>query len=79
MKVTRNPSDHSVWVFMTNEPPQSVANQLKIFAPVGIATSMVVIMKAARQKGSIPEVSMWWPHTMKPTIPIPAMANTIDL
>ena len=75
----RNPSAHSVWVFMTNEPPQSVINQLKIFAPVGIATAMVVIMNAARQNGSIPEVSMWCPQTMKPTIPIPAIAKTIDL
>ncbi len=64
---------------MTSEPPQRVANQLKIFAPVGMATSMVMIMNRARQNGSIPEVSMWWPQTMKPTIPIPAMANTMDL
>ncbi len=64
---------------MTREPPQSVASQLKILAPVGMATNMVMIMNSARQKGSIPEVSMWWPHTMKPTMPIPAMANTIDL
>jgi len=75
----RKPRDHSVWVFMTNEPPQSVINQLKIFAPVGIATAMVVIMNAARQKGSIPDVSMWCPQTTNPTTPIPAMANTIDL
>ena len=79
VNVTRKPSDQRVWVFMTKEPPHSVASQLKIFAPVGMATSMVVIMNAARQKGSIPEVSMWCPQTMKPTMPMPAMANTIDL
>ena len=47
--------------------------------PVGIATAIVVIMKAARQNASIPDVSMWWPHTMNPTTPIPAIANTMDL
>ena len=40
---------------------------------------MVMIMNSARQNGSIPEVSMWWPQTMKPTMPMPAMAKTIDL
>ena len=64
---------------MTRLPPHIVANQLNIFAPVGIATAIVVIMNAARQNASIPEVSMWCPHTMKPTTPIPAIAKTIDL
>ena len=64
---------------MTRLPPHKVASQLNIFAPVGIATAIVVIINAALQNGSIPEVNMWWPHTMNPTTPIPAIAMTIDL
>ena len=79
VKVTKNPSDQRVCVFITRLPPHRVASQLNILAPVGIATAMVVTMKAARQKASIPEVSMWCPQTINPTTPIPAIAKTIDL
>ena len=36
-------------------------------------------MNAARQAGLIPLVSMWCPHTINPTTPIPTIAYTIDL
>ena len=58
VKVTKKPSDQSVCVLKTNEPPQSVANQLKIFTPVGIATNIVVNIITSLKVGSIPLVSM---------------------
>ena len=39
-------------------PPQSVASQLKIFTPVGIAMSMVAIEKAASATGPMPAANM---------------------
>ena len=58
VKVIMKPSAHSVCVLNTKLPPQSVANQLKILTPVGMATAMVVSMNNARQNGSIPLVIM---------------------
>ena len=40
------------------EPPHSVASQLKIFTPVGMAISMVPIEKAASATGPIPTANM---------------------
>ena len=39
-------------------PPQSVASQLKIFTPVGIAISMVAMEKAASATGPMPVANM---------------------
>ena len=40
------------------EPPQSVASQLKIFTPVGIAMSIVAIENAESATGPIPAANM---------------------
>ncbi len=51
-------------------PPQSVAIQLKILIPVGIAISIVAIENAASATGPMPVANMWWLHTPKPKNPI---------
>ena len=51
-------------------PPQSVASQLKIFTPVGIAMSIVATENAASATGPIPAANMWWLQTPKPKKPI---------
>ena len=51
-------------------PPHSVASQLKIFTPVGMAISMVAMEKAASATGPMPAANMWWLHTPKPKKPM---------
>ena len=51
-------------------PPHSVASQLKIFTPVGIAMSIVATAKAASATGPMPAANMWWLHTPKPKKPM---------
>ena len=43
---------------MRSEPPQTVAIQLKIFTPVGIAISIEVIANAESATGPIPVANM---------------------
>jgi len=52
------------------EPPHSVASQLKIFTPVGIAMSMVEMENAASATGPMPAANMWCAHTPKPKKPM---------
>jgi len=54
--------------------PFIVANQLKIFTPVGIAIIMVADVKQARVSTSIPTVNMWWAQTINPKNPIETIA-----
>ncbi len=51
-------------------PPHSVASQLKIFTPVGMAISMVATEKAASATGPMPAANMWCAHTPKPKKPM---------
>jgi hypothetical protein len=46
-------------VLKFNQPPQIVANQLKIFIPVGTAITIVEAVKYARVSESKPTVYMW--------------------
>ncbi len=45
VKIAMNPSANSIGVSKCRLPRQVVASQLRIFTPVGIATSIVTIMK----------------------------------
>ena len=47
-----------------------VANQLRIFTPVGTAMNMVDTENAATASGPTPEVNMWWAHTPQPMKPM---------
>ena len=52
------------------EPPHSVASQLNIFTPVGMAISVVAKAKKGQQR-LMPAANMWWAHTVKPRTPMP--------
>ena len=51
--------------------------QLKIFTPVGIEISMVIMEKAEVATMPIPVVNMWWLQTVKPRKPMTAPEKTI--
>jgi len=53
-----NPRDHSMAASKEIWAPSRVANQLKIFTPVGIAMIMVAAVKYARVSTSIPTVNI---------------------
>ena len=58
-------------------PPHSVAIQLKIFTPVGIAISMVESVKNSCPASGMPTVNMWCAQTMNDRNAIDAIAYTI--
>ena len=60
-------------------PRHIVANQLKIFTPVGIAINIVEYIKNNSPESGIPTVYMWCAQTMKERKAIEAVANTIDV
>jgi hypothetical protein len=51
-----------------------VANQLKIFIPVGTAIIIVAAVKYARVSISKPTVYIWCAQTINPRIPIEIIA-----
>jgi len=60
-------------------PPHKVANQLKIFIPVGTAIIIVAAVKYALLSTSKPTVYMWWAQTKKPNTPIEIIAHIIPI
>ena len=50
---------------------------MKIFAPVGMATRLVVRVKAVLATGPNPTVNMWWAQTEKPMKAMAAPEKTI--
>ena len=54
--------------------PWRVETHLKILIPVGMAMSIVTLVKYVRVSTSIPILNMWWAHTKNPNKPILAMA-----
>jgi len=60
-------------------PPYKVANQEKIFIPVGNAITIVAAVKYARESISNPTTNLWCDHTMKPKIPILIIAYTLPM
>ena len=64
------PTAKSIAVVRRRAPPQSVASQLKILMPVGIAISIVATENAASAIGPMPAANMWWLQTPKPKKPI---------
>ena len=59
------------------DPPHSVASQLKIFTPVGMAISMVVREKKVSGIGPMPVANMWCAQTPNPRNAMNAPENTI--
>ena len=57
------PSANSIGVSKMMFPFQHVASQLRIFTPVGIATSIVAIMKKLWSCQPRPTVNMWCAQT----------------
>ena len=70
VKSPTRPRAKCIAVVVRSAPPQSVASQLKILTPVGIAMSMVPIAKAASATGPMPAANMWWLQTPKPKKPM---------
>jgi hypothetical protein len=68
------PIAHSIGTVYRILPPYIVANQLKIFIPVGTAIIIVAAVKYARVSTSIPTVYMWWAQTINPNTPIDNIA-----
>src|SRR3972149_5584822 len=75
----RKPIANSIGVLNEMLPRHIVASQLKIFTPVGTATTIVASMNGARTERESPLVNMWCAHTAKPTKPMPNMAIAIAL
>ena len=71
MNIDTNATLLSMTVLKTSRPPHIVPIQLNTFTADGRAIITVETMNVIPRAGFIPEVNMWWPHTMKPR---PAMA-----
>jgi hypothetical protein len=54
-----NPKTHKIEGDIFSEEPCKVANQLKTFTPVGIAITIVIVVKYARVSTSIPTENIW--------------------
>jgi hypothetical protein len=59
VKRKMNPKANRRGVLKSREPPQRVANQLKILIPVGTAIIIVAAVKYARVSTSKPTTYMW--------------------
>jgi phage FluMu protein Com len=68
------PKQNNSGVFKIKCPLYKVANQLKIFTPVGTAIIIVAAVKYARVSTSNPTVNIWWAQTINPNKPIPFIA-----
>ena len=53
------PTANSIAVVNWILPPHIVANQLRIFTPVGTAMNIVAIENAKTEIGPMPETNMW--------------------
>src|SRR5688500_19390918 len=49
-------------------PPQIVPSQLNTFTALGKAIIIVLTMNVMPRSGFMPEINMWWPHTINPKI-----------
>src|SRR5271168_3904240 len=67
VNVVRKPSANSIGVSRCRTPFHSVASQEKILMPVGTAMITVVMAIGMRIHAAMPEVNMWWAHTVKPS------------
>ncbi len=68
------PSDHTIGLLNSIDPPHIVAIQLKILTPVGTAMTIVAAVKYILVFTSRPTVYMWCAQTTKPTTPIATIA-----
>ena len=71
MNMETNPMLNNIGVANFNRPPYMVPIQLKTLMPLGSAISMVETMNDTARIWFMPEMNMWWPHTIKPN---PAIA-----
>ena len=66
----RNAQQNSIGVWNRIFPPYMVASQLKIFIPVGTATSMVEAAKNELSGLPMPTANMWWAQVPMATRPM---------
>src|SRR5438874_2662709 len=70
VNVDKNPSTKYTGVVSRMLPPHNVATQLNILTPVGMPTSIVMIMNGSCTHGARPLVNMWCAQTANETSPI---------
>src|SRR5882672_10116988 len=79
MNIDTNDKANSMAVVNWMLPPHTVPSQLKTLIALGRAIIMVETMNAMPNHGFMPEMNMWWPHTMNPRPAMPAIEYTIGL
>src|SRR5688572_9300486 len=78
VNIPTRPTANSMAVSNLSLPPHIVANQFRIFTPVGTAMNMVDSEKAVTARGPMPETNMWWAHTPQPMKPMAIPENTMN-
>ena len=78
VNIETTPEAKSIGVLNQIRPPHMVANQFRIFTPVGTAMNMVDTEKAATEIGPIPETNMWCAHTPQPMKPMAIPEKTMN-
>src|SRR5262245_26604024 len=79
MNIETKPIANSIGVVKRMRAPQSVPSQLKTLMAEGSAIMIVETMKTMPTAGFMPDVNMWWPHTMNPRPAMPTIEYTIGL
>ncbi len=73
MNIDTNDKANNMAVVYWILPPQIVPSQLKVLMALGSAIIIVDTMKVMPRAGFMPEMNMWWPHTMNPSPAMPAI------
>src|SRR5262245_34762381 len=79
MNMDTNPMANSMGVTRRMRAPQSVPSQLNTLMADGSAIMIVAVMNTSPTLGFMPDMNMWWPHTMKPRPAMPAIEYTMGL
>ena len=77
VNIVMKPSANSIGVDNSSTPRHSVASQLKILMPVGMAISIVVIIIGTRSQVNMPDTNMWCAQTVKPSTRIASSDSAI--
>ena len=78
VNIVTRPIENSIGVSKVIFPPHMVANQLRIFTPVGTAMNIVDTANAATESGPRPEANMWWAQTPQPMNPMATPEKTMN-
>src|SRR6516225_9865586 len=79
MNIATNAIAFSIAVVSRMRLPHSVPSQLNTLIADGSAIMIVDTMNVMPSLGSMPDMNMWWPHTMKPRPAMAIIENAIGL